>query len=416
MRIRRRSFFEILLPLLFVFFLGAGTTFINPLQPKLLKWLIFFVLFGYLFLNKKLLIYINRSWLVLLALYLIWCLSTNFWSEVPVMSVIKSIPFILIIITMLSAGSLWVVRFGYEKATDFSFLIMLIAIISNLAGLNSNAYMAAGIEISGGLSGNANNFGFLQVIACPIILWYLYKTWGNKWYSLLWGLLFLIDMRGLLMSYSRSATAAFLCIIYFFLISLSGYKKMVVIFSALFAMLISIIFIPMVMVTFEKNILAHVLKGTIERSIDTQTMLFSRSKLWEKSYQQAVQGGLSGGGFYVTIGDHDFSLLHPERYGREKGNSQLAVVEETGIIGFSLYLLIIISFYWYALKYYRSLKPIRKKVAMGLVLGVISGLLAESLVEAWWDSLAPEVICFWAFIGVVFGMIYLERRERLVKD
>lgn len=416
MRIRKRSFFEILLPLTFLFFLGRGTTFVNSLQPALLEWPIFFILFGYLFLNKKLLIYINKDWLVFLALYLVWCLSTNFWSEVPLLSVIKSTLFVLVIITMISAGSLWVIRFGYERVIDFLFLIMLVAVISNIAGLNSGSYLHSGIEIYGGLSGNPNNFGFLAATTCSIILWHLYQAWGNRWYSLLWGLLLLIDINGLLMSYSRSAMAIFLCIIYFFLISLSSHKKIMIIFSVLFAALISVALNPMVMVSMEKSIMTHVQKGVVASSLDTQQMLFTRNKVWEKSYQQAMKGGFLGGGFYVTIGENDFSLSHPNAYGREKGNSQLAIVEETGIIGLSLYLLIIVSFYWYVLKYYRNLKPVRKKVAMGLVLGVISGLLAESLVEAWWDSLGPEVVCFWAVIGVAFGIIYLERRERLVRN
>ncbi|OGT32465.1 MAG: hypothetical protein A3C44_03445 [Gammaproteobacteria bacterium RIFCSPHIGHO2_02_FULL_39_13] len=409
MRIRKRSFFEILLPLIFLFFLGRNTSFIDPLHPTLLEWPLLFALFGYLFLNKKLLNYINRGWLVLLMVYIVWFLSTNFWSEVPLLSVIKSTLFAVVIITMISAGSLWVVRFGHEKAINFLFLILLVAVISNLIGLNSGSFHQSGMKISAGLSSNPNNFGFLLAIVSSIILWNLYQTWGNRWYSLLWGLLLLIDIHGLLRSYSRSATAIFLCIIYFFLISLSGYKKMMIIVSVLFAMLMIVLLNPMVIVTLEQGIVTHVLKRADESSINTQQMLYTRNKVWQKSYQQAVKGGWLGGGFYVTIGENDFSLSHPNAYGREKGNSQLAIMEETGIIGLSLCFLLVISFYWHALKYYRHLKPVRKKVAMGLVLGMISGLLAESFVEAWWDSLGPEVFCFWAFIGVIFGMIYLWR-------
>lgn len=189
-----------------------------------------------------------------------------------------------------------------------------------------------------------------------------------------------------------------------------------IIVSVFFAMFMIVLLNPMVIVALEQNIVTHVLKRADESSINTQQMLYTRNKVWQKSYQQAAKGGWMGGGFYVTIGEDDFSLSHPKGYGREKGNSQLAIVEETGIIGLSLCLLLIIGFYWHALKYYRHLKPVRKKVAMGLVLGMISGLLAESFVEAWWDSLGPEVFCFWALIGTAFGMIYLERRERRIRN
>jgi hypothetical protein len=139
--------------------------------------------------------------------------------------------------------------------------------------------------------------------------------------------------------------------------------------------------------------------------------LHSREDVWRLSFDNAIKGGVFGAGFAVTIGDTDFKLASQKRYGREKGNSQLAILEETGAIGLLLSSMVIILFYIHSFFYYVRLRG-DDKVIMGLVLGSISGLLMESIVEAWWDSLGPEVICFWMLVGVVFGMIHLSKQGR----
>src|SRR5208283_3167499 len=69
----------------------------------------------------------------------------------------------------------------------------------------------------------------------------------------------------------------------------------------------------------------------------------SRQELWEESYEQAVKGGFVGGGYGVTIGDTDFAGgLTAVGYGREKGNSQLAIMEETGMVGLGLYVIFLV--------------------------------------------------------------------------
>ncbi|MCZ7612765.1 MAG: hypothetical protein M5T52_04270 [Ignavibacteriaceae bacterium] len=68
--------------------------------------------------------------------------------------------------------------------------------------------------------------------------------------------------------------------------------------------------------------------------------------MWEPSYRAAQNGGLTGLGYGMSdpnikpgsLGDH----YEGERFVREKGNSVLALVEETGVVGLVLFLLPII--------------------------------------------------------------------------
>jgi hypothetical protein len=52
----------------------------------------------------------------------------------------------------------------------------------------------------------------------------------------------------------------------------------------------------------ESTYKSYILKGTSEKS----GILFSRQKVWEKSYANAEEGGWLGAGYGVTIGDTAF--------------------------------------------------------------------------------------------------------------
>lgn len=406
MYIRKRSFLEILLPLTAIAFLGQGTQFIDLTRITTFRWAFLFILFFYLLLNKKILIYLKPTHIGLLFFYFMWCVSTSAWSEVPWMSFQKSIVFSITITTFISAGSLWVVRFGYERGLYWLFFVFVMVLISALFGgkVSDNIHV-----FYFGLSGSPNNFGFLTAVVTPLIIWQSYRAKENKRLFLIWIFFLILDIYFLLSSYSRSSISTALCVLLFFSLSLSLSKKIIFFLCSFLILFIALLLMPIQY--FEKAIFAHVVKYSANNQI-----LISRTSVWQKSYQQALKGGIIGGGFGATIGDKKF-FSHGLRasngdYGREKGNSQFAIVEETGIVGLMFFLTILVLFYNYAIPCYRRLIG-HNKVLMGLLLGVISGLLLESLVEAWWDSLGPEVICFWTFVGIVIGIVFLEKNKNV---
>src|SRR5690606_12721979 len=84
-----------------------------------------------------------------------------------------------------------------------------------------------------------------------------------------------------------------------------------------------------------------VIKGTSGDDI-----FYSRRGPWETSYRAALEGGWVGLGYGVAAGHDSFTggLSTGGTYGREKGNSQLAVWEELGLIGLAFYAWLILAF------------------------------------------------------------------------
>lgn len=412
MLIRKRSIFELVLPLVLIAFLGQGTRFIDVTHIALLRFAFLFVLFLFLLANKKIFFGItNGTWLFLLFIYLSWCLSTTLWSEAPLLSFSKSMLFVLMVTTLLSAGSAWVIKFGFERSILFLLPIMALVIFSGVFGGNQMSHSIDPFHNYGGLSGNTNNFGFLVAIAFPLFLFKCHNAIKNKKNTIFWLGLLLMGVYFLMVSYCRSALLIFFCVLSFFVLSLSFSKKFMISFLIFFGLIIVLLLMPLdylVGVT-----MAHVAKGsvTLEKKQISQEIFRSRIKNWEKSYDQAMKGGIIGGGFSIDIGKKYASngkVIKGAILGdhREKSNSQLAIIEETGLIGFALASSIVILFLIYAIPYYLLLRE-DEKLVFGLVLGTILGLLLESIVEAWWDSLGPEVVCFWLLVGVIFGMIYI---------
>ncbi|EKD69896.1 MAG: hypothetical protein ACD_46C00708G0010 [uncultured bacterium] len=409
MYIRKRSFFEIIFSLTVVFFVCMGIRFVYVLGATNLRWLCALIVFCYLALTKKLLKYVNLNWKMLLLIYLVWCMSTTLWSEVPLLSFSKSTLFSFNVIVMISAGALWVIKFGYARSLNWLFWVLVFAFISGFLGTATTSIFYKG------LTWNPNEFGFLMAITSSYLFLKLYQNKKNKMMLAMWIFVLLIDIHFLVASYSRSSFVIFLFILGFFILSLPLSKKILVSISSFFLIVIVLVMTPVSYL--ESTISKHILKNPDNLIIDPNApiLLQSRSFVWQESYRQAMKGGIMGGGFSVTIGDANFSNKQIEGigYGREKGNSQFAIMEETGLIGLVLYLSVLILFFTLVFPWYFRLKG-ADKVAMGLVLGSIFGLLAESIVEAWWDSAAgPELICFWTLVGVVYGMIYLQKRKFL---
>ena len=209
-----------------------------------------------------------------------------------------------------------------------------------------------------------------------------------------------------MLTYDRSAFAIAATIFFFYFLSLQLSKKLLVFLSTLLCIIVIISLIPQS--TVNTFLMQHFYKNA------TANNLFrSRDATWEKSYQHAVEGGWFGAGYGANIGENHFKMhgLTSSGYGREKGNAEFASLEETGIIGFSLYLFVLITFFMQAIPSFQKMSG-DAKVIMGLLLGGITGLLLESLTEAWWDVPGgQETICFWALVGLAYGMIYMQKHH-----
>jgi hypothetical protein len=118
-------------------------------------------------------------------------------------------------------------------------------------------------------------------------------------------------------------------------------------------------------------------------------------------------GGLVGGGYGVSIGDHKVFAggLTAIGYGREKGNTQMAIVEEVGLVGFAIYLVIHILLLYRLQSTASSWPSGPHKQVLSLVTGVLMGMMVHSVFEAWWVAPgSPEYVYFWTMAGVAIGL------------
>ena len=145
----------------------------------------------------------------------------------------------------------------------------------------------------------------------------------------------------------------------------------------------------------------------------------SRGAPTEESFAGAKQGGFLGAGYGVSVGADPsgyrggFSAVG---YGREKGNSVLAILEETGLIGLVLVLLLLLHIFGMALKAYRMSYGREVRTLIGLSTGLWFGLVVHFNFEAW--LVAPgsaESLFYWGYIGALYAMyrrVIYEARAR----
>ena len=405
MKIKKRSFFELFLPLVIVGFSGQGSALVSRVISGNTRWLLFVILFIYLLANGKLLQGFTNELLAIFLTYLSWCALTMIWSEVFFLSFAKASLLILISMAMAAAGFEWVRRFQWQNSMNYLFLFAVIVLLTGILGKGLSPAVSKLHEISAnysGLTNQPNMFGMFQAMIFPCVLWELYKNWDHRKKRIILGWLLGLCLLFLIVSSSRSAMLMVICSSFFFFLSFNLKKKFLILgtVSTLAAVILSMTSFLIIDRLIHKN--------------QHDDILSSRTKVWAVSYDQAILGGWMGGGYGVTIGQDEFVLdnMNAANYGREKSNSQLGIIEETGIIGFGLYLTFLFVYFSNTIRFWRSLKPSNsQKVLMGIVLGTMLGMVAVSVFEAWWDAPASnESVYFWTLFGVSLGLMRTIKR------
>ena len=384
-------------------FIGQQTPLVASIISINARWLLLFVLTSYIFFSGNLLRGLNFWLKAVLILYLSWCVLTLFWSDIPTLSCLKSVAMVFVSVILASSGLLWVNYFSWQKSLNWLFFLLAITLFIGLLGRGHESSINQLNEFDAyqGLTNNTNYFGSLQAMILPLLLWQIYINWHQRKKKFFWGTLLVLAIFFLIQSYSRASMLIAVCITVFFILSID-LKRKVVVGSLL------VFFIVMILSGFSLS-----MNHLIYKNHDND-LLKTRRDVWSDSYSQAILGGWTGGGFGVTIGETRFGFtnLGSVGYGREKSNSQLAIVEETGLIGFGLYCLLLVVLLKKTIGCYLKLRG-HEKVMMGLVLGALIGLLVQSFFEAWWDAPgSPEAIYFWTLFGIAAGLMRSLNRNR----
>jgi O-antigen ligase len=335
-----------------------------------------------------------------LLFYCTWCLTTYTWSEVPELSIAKAAAFSLVSLTFASAGYDWVCERGTVNAINYLFPVAMIALFAGIGGGVNGNVAQRGLQFYEGLTDNPNMLGSLIAMATPILLWNSYKFRTRPQAKWIWIALVAVAAVMLLRSQSRAAMMSAGMLGLGFCLSLKLRRTGFILVLIGGSLLVALVASTAILNTTYEN---YVLKGVTE---DEGGLLATRQGVWDQSYANAEQGGWFGAGYGVTVGDKYFQGgLTSVGYGREKGNAQLAIVEETGLVGLALYSILLLTLFARLVSAHRRERNPDLKVALGIVTGALAGLTILSVFEAWWVSPgSPESAYFWGLAGAGLGL------------
>lgn len=383
---------HILMPLLLVSFLSTGITFMQPTFWLDARWPILAIM-GLYVLSTKTRTSLPGPAFVALITYSSWCVATALWSEQPGLSILKSGLMFLVAMIGVRAGYLWQAQHDSTSTLAFLFPCLVLSLMSSLGGGESTSSLNALV----GSTHGSNFLGTSVAIAVPLSLWSFERAVGRA--RLIWAGVLVFQVIVLYQSISRGAYLISLSAITGWVISRSVGRSIGVALAIVWVSVLLLIASP-------QTVDALIQRNFSKTTLASGSVLDSRQKNWDESYDAAVVGAWAGVGYGVSTGMVPAGglSLRMGGYGREKGNSQLAIVEETGVVGLVFYLLLLLSLLQPILRAFMSTTG-PQKTMLGLVSGALVGMVLQSIVESWWVGPGSLEFCyFWVIAGVGLGL------------
>lgn len=330
--------------------------------------------------------------------FVIYCLLTSFWSISSQVSAARSLYFLLLSFGMFSVIKLInhynLNLFNYLLPANLSVVVLsLISLVFNIPAANWSGGSGIGFM---GFSAHQNTLASAVIITMPAALYFLFNTdnsvaniFNSKYFKLFIYFLITINIFLLILTYSRAALLSLLIGIIVYPI-LSKSKKIIYTLSAAAIILLIACFTITPLNNFIQNYLDKNGEGIFGR----------RMMLWQPSYHAALQGGLFGLGFGISAPDIKTNPLTGSyyengRYIREKGNSTLALIEETGVIGFIIF---IIPLGFLLIRLNKNY-PDNKNPQTIFLVSILIALIVHAQFEAWLVGIGsislPLFLMFW---------------------
>ena len=388
-----------------VIFAGAGVQYVDSISA-VARWIFLALLLVTLTVKMKMSVTLKGAYGAAVATFLGWCMLSVIWSSYPTLTLTKAFSYSAVALSLSAVGHLW--AYHGKKEHIFALLLPLAAlvVVSALAGAASGTDALRTNEtttVYRGLANNPNFLGILVISVLPAALWEVYRHDTSTLRKLLaYALLASLTIM-LISSYSRASILAASIIVFSFFFGAGLRRYSIAIAIAVAALVMVIVAFPTSLEKFESKY--------IYKSAGEDASLFdSRETVWQASYIAALNGGPFGFGFGVAAGDAERRLERSEieisssHFGREKGNSTLAIVEEIGWVGLIAFALVLWTFCKRALGAIRLSQNREYKLISALILGTALALLTNAQFEAWFlapGSAAAPV--FWLFLGLGLG-------------
>ena len=401
-------------PVTLLVFAAVGVRYFNALFTTNTRWLVLALLMAWLLARRQFLLPLRAQFSLILLLDILWCLSTTLWSQAPELSLMKGVAFGLTSWTLTAAGMAWVQQRPGKSAMAYLLPILVLALFAGLVGASGEVWSPEPHpERYRGLAGNPNYLGILVAMALPYALYHAFGTRQRRQSPTHRWIAAGIVTSFAALSWWSASRASVLCTLFigtFFILAAERRRSIrAVVLSATFA-LTAVIAVPAVLDALNVTL--------IVRDDPNGDPFGSRRQPWEVSYQAALGAGALGLGYgvsagirYISGGDAAFWLhLTANDYGREKGNAQLAVWEETGLIGLVLYGILLGEIILFLVSGFRRAATLDARLQIGLLAGALVGILAQSGFEAWWTSPGSvESAYFWSTLGVATELIRQQR-------
>lgn len=326
------------------------------------------------------------------ALFLLECLITGFWSQNFELSIVKLMVYSLTTIGLFLGG----VRFSQSREAGANpFLPLGYVFVSAVATSVPTLFFGGGFADGNfrGITGNSNTLGAMIALSSPWLLFELNRGLGRRWRK--WGLIALtvFAMVCLFLTYSRSSIGTFALICLFALRGMRLSRRLLVLYTVASVLILALAFNEGLYHAFYEKIV-------LKRS---ESVMESRRDQMETSWAAAKQGGVLGLGFGVSAGESRYWTFGSfSRSAREKGSSQMAILEETGVVGFALYLGFLLCTLLFLLKGWRL--PGMAFLGALSTAFFLAGIL-HSMFEAWFLATGPESAFFWAGLGLAVGAL-----------
>lgn len=378
---------------------GPSLAYVNTVFNPGIRWLILLFLMVGLLLSRNLLMGLRGyTQIFVLGLLALVVLST-LWSPVPQLSGTKGITFGMVMIAYSGAGALWMCQAKRKNVLNVFWPMNLIVLIAGLGGAeNFSAQVQVNeiVTLHRGLAYNSNFLGMIILGVLPLPLWRISQSnisqLERRFYYVLLAVLFYL----LAASFSRASFLGAAILSLFFIMGLGMTRFTLALVATLTVLAVIPIWFP---VLAADMIAAYIYKG----AIDTSSVLQSREFAWSESYEGAIQGGIFGLGYGVSYGFENYSLgLGASHYGREKANTFLAITEEVGLFGLTLFLGLLLSTILRGFTAIYLAHDRNDRLLLFILTGYIIALTVHAQFEAWMFSpggaLSPA---FWAAIGML---------------
>lgn len=326
--------------------------------------------------------------------FVLWSLTTAFWSENFWLTMTK-LPLYAFTVTGLFIGGFQFARVQNEKQNPFfPFQFVLVpTVLASLPSLLTGAgFMAGNFR---GITGNSNTLGATIALCSPWLLWEFRDAFESRWRKL-WLFAFgVLSLVMLVLSHSRASLGALSIILLISMRNLNLGRRLLFLYSAALAAVLLFVMVPKL---YQDVYSQYVLKRS-------DTLVHSREDQFQSSWDAAREGGVTGAGFGVSIGmSRYWNFSKFSTSAREKGSTQLAVVEETGLVGFTLYLAMLLAIA-FGIRNLMMCDNLRGQRIGVLALAFFVAAVFHSMFEAWFFAIGPETAYFWATLGLTFGSV-----------